>query len=168
MPTSALKARLAYSYFESPLGPLVVAGSEDRLHYIFFPTEARAQEPPAGWQRDDAHFTNTFRQLDAYFAGELTRFALPLHFGGTPFQTQVWSALCDIPFGETISYRTLAERIGKPRAYRAVGAANGANPIPIVVPCHRVIGSDNSLTGFGGGLDAKRFLLGHEQRCSGR
>ena len=95
-------------------------------------------------------------------AGALTVFDLPLRLGGTAFQNRVWKALCDIPFGETTTYGALARRIGKPTAFRAVGAANGANPLPIVVPCHRVIGSDGSLTGFGGGIEIKRFLLAHE------
>ena len=106
--------------------------------------------------------------MGAYFAGELTRFDLRLHLAGTAFQNAVWAALCDIPFGETVSYGALASRIGKPMASRAVGAANGANPLPIVVPCHRVIGADKSLTGFGGGIETKRFLLAHEQRLSGK
>jgi len=113
-------------------------------------------------------FAEPFRQLHAYFAGELTRFDLPLRRAGTAFQNTVWSALCDIPYGETISYGTLASRIGRPTAYRAVGGANGANPLPIVVPCHRVIGSDKSLTGFGGGIGIKRFLLAHERKFTAR
>ncbi len=98
--------------------------------------------------------------------GDLTRFKLPLRFAGTAFQNKVWTALCDIPFGQTVSYGALASRIGKPTASRAVGGANGANPLPIVVPCHRVIGSDRSLTGFGGGIQIKKFLLAHEQKVS--
>jgi methylated-DNA-[protein]-cysteine S-methyltransferase len=101
-------------------------------------------------------------QLDAYFAGEITSFDLPLSPRGTPFQQRVWAALRDIPFGETTSYGELARRIGDPKAVRAVGAANGRNPLPLVVPCHRVIGADGSLVGFGGGMDRKRWLLQHE------
>jgi methylated-DNA-[protein]-cysteine S-methyltransferase len=157
---------LAYGYAGSPVGRLLVAGDVNLLHLICFPTERRAQKPPASWRRDEAHFAETFRQLRAYFAGELTRFDLPLRRAGTAFQNTVWAALCDIPYGETISYGTLAARIGKPTAYRAVGGANGANPLPIVVPCHRVIGSDKPLTGFGGGVDIKRFLLAHERKIS--
>jgi methylated-DNA-[protein]-cysteine S-methyltransferase len=119
---------------------------------------------PPEWRRDDSLFAEAFRQLRAYFAGELTQFDLPLRFAGTSFQCKVWTALCEIPFGEVVSYGALASRIGKPTASRAVGGANGANPLPIVVPCHRVIGSDRSLTGFGGGIEIKRFLLSHEQR----
>ena len=159
-------AKPAYGYFDSPVGPLLVAGDADQLHLISFPTESRTKEPQADWHRDDSLFAEAFRQLHAYFEGQLTKFNLPLRFAGTAFQNTVWTALCDIPFGETISYGALASRIGKPTASRAVGGANGANPLPIVVPCHRVIGSDKSLTGFGGGVEIKRFLLAHEQRFS--
>jgi methylated-DNA-[protein]-cysteine S-methyltransferase len=159
-------ARLAYGYVESPVGHLLVAGDADQLHLIRFPTEHRALEPGAEWRRDESLFAAVFEQLRAYFAGELTQFDLSLRFAGTAFQNTVWTALCGIPFGETTSYGALAARIGKPAASRAVGGANGANPLPIVVPCHRVIGSDKSLTGFGGGIEIKRFLLAHEQQVS--
>jgi methylated-DNA-[protein]-cysteine S-methyltransferase len=157
---------VCYGYRDSPIGPLLVAGDADRLHRISFPTEHETERPPADWRHDDAHFAAAFRQLQAYFAGELTRFDLPLRFAGTAFQNKVWTALCGIPYGETISYGALASRIGKPTASRAVGGANGANPLPIVVPCHRVIGSDKSLTGFGGGIEIKRYLLALEERYS--
>jgi len=143
----ACSGKLAYAYFDSPVGPLLVAGDADRLHRIGFATEGRSSRPRSQWRRDESHFAEAFRQLDAYFTGELTRFDLPLHLAGTAFQNKVWTALCGIPFGETISYAALAARIGQPTASRAVGGANGANPLPIVVPCHRVIGSDGSLTG---------------------
>lgn len=168
MPVRRRKAKLAYGYLDSPVGALLVAGDANQLHLISFPTESRSKEPRPGWRRDDSLFAEVFGQLRAYFAGELTDFDLPLHLAGTAFQNKVWTALCDIPFAETISYAALASRIGKPTATRAVGGANGANPIPIVVPCHRVIGSDKSLTGFGGGIEIKRFLLAHEQRVSSR
>jgi methylated-DNA-[protein]-cysteine S-methyltransferase len=113
-------------------------------------------------------FGTAVDQLRAYFAGVLSRFDLPLHFGGTPFQNAVWTALRGIPYGETISYRVLAERIGRPTACRAVGAANGTNPLPIVIPCHRVVGADGSLTGFGGGIETKRALLDLERSHSSR
>ena len=157
---------LAYGYFDSPVGSILVAGDAGRLHRIGFPTESWTNEKPADWHRDDSLFTEAFRQLGAYFAGALTRFDLPLHLDGTAFQIEVWTALRDIPFGETISYGALASRIGRPTASRAVGGANGSNPLPIVVPCHRVIGSDRSLTGFGGGVEIKRFLLAHERGLS--
>lgn len=160
------KAKLSYGYFDSPVGALLVAGDADQLHLISFPTGSRTKERLASWHHDDSLFVETFGQFRAYFAGELTQFNLPLRFAGTAFQNRVWAALCEIPFGETVSYGALASRIGKPTAYRAVGGANGANPLPIVVPCHRVIGSDKSLTGFGGGVETKRFLLAHEKRFS--
>lgn len=156
--------RLSYGYFDSPVGPLLVAGAAGRLHRIRFPAETRTWEPRSGWRREESLFVDAFRQLHAYFAGESTDFDLPLRLAGTAFQNEVWAALCDIPFGATISYGALASRIGKPTASRAVGRANGANPLPIVVPCHRVVGSNGSLTGFGGGVEVKRFLLAHEQR----
>ena len=162
------RSGLAYGYFNSPVGALLVAGDADRLHLIRFPTERRTNEPQADWRRDDATFVEAFRQLRAYFTGELTQFSLPLRFAGTAFQNKVWTGLCEIPFGETTSYGALASRIGKPTASRAVGGANGANPLPIVVPCHRVVGADKSLTGFGGGIEIKRFLLDHEQRFSAK
>lgn len=124
--------------------------------------------PRPEWRRDDGLFKDAFAQLRAYFSGELTTFDLQLHFVGTAFQKTVWRALIDIPYGETMSYGALAAAIGRPTASRAVGAANGANPLPIIAPCHRVIGADRSLTGFGGGLEAKQFLLDHEWRVAGR
>ena len=164
----AAKSKLGYGYFDSPVGPVLVAGDADQLHLIQFPTETRTNPPRADWHRDDSLFRAAFGQLRAYFAGELTRFDLPLRLAGTAFQNKVWTALGEIPYGATISYGALASRIGRPTASRAVGAANGANPLPIVVPCHRVIGSDKSLTGFGGGVETKRFLLAHEQKVSPR
>ncbi len=159
---------LSYGYVDSPVGSLLVAGDGDRVHRIGFPTESWTNEKPADWRRDDSLFAEVFGQLRAYFAGEPARFDLPLHLDGTAFQVEVWTALRDIPFGETISYGALASRIGRPTASRAVGGANGSNPIPIVVPCHRVIGSDKSLTGFGGGVEIKKYLLAHEQGLSPR
>jgi len=144
-----------------------VAGDGHRLHRVGFPAGSRTRRPDPEWQRDDSLFTGVFAQLRAYFAGELTGFDLPLHIGGTAFQNAVWTALADIPFGETVSYGELAGRIGRPTASRAVGAANGANPLPIVLPCHRVVGADGSLTGFGGGIETKRALLAHERRLAG-
>ena len=119
------ESKLAYGYFDSPIGPLLVAGDSDRLHLISFPTESRTKQPQADWCRDESLFVEAFRQLNAYFAGELTRFDLPLRVAGTAFQNKVWTALCDIPFAETISYGELASRIGKPSANRAVGGAIG-------------------------------------------
>jgi methylated-DNA-[protein]-cysteine S-methyltransferase len=147
----------------SPVGPLRLASDGDALCLIEFEHPrhpARWANPwPAG---DDAVLRDARRQLDAYFDGRLRRFDLPLAARGTAFQREVWNALREIAYGRTMSYAELAERIGKPNATRAVGAANGRNPLPIVVPCHRVIGADGSLTGFGGGLPVKRFLLALE------
>ncbi len=154
---------LRYAHMESPVGALLLARDDVGLRVISFPSGHKARAPEPGWQKTDiAEFDDTTSQLTAYFDGETTEFDLPLKPEGTPFQMAVWEALQDIPYGETISYGELAKRIGKPSASRAVGAANGANPLPIVIPCHRVIGADNSLTGFGGGVDIKAFLLEHE------
>ncbi len=164
MPT--FEPDLYFSEFDSPVGPLLLAGDGARLHLVAFPTDRYARRPRDGWRRNDEPFAEAVRQLSAYFAGALTRFDLPLHFAGTAFQNRVWRALTEIPFGQTVSYGELARRIGKPTASRAVGAANGANPLPIVVPCHRVIGADRTLTGFGGGIEIKRYLLEHEGRVA--
>jgi methylated-DNA-[protein]-cysteine S-methyltransferase len=145
---------------DSPVGPLTLVSDGGCLVGLHF----EGWNPPAGaLHKSDALLTTTARQLDAYFAGRLKTFELPLAPRGTPFQQRVWLALRDIPFGETRSYGQLAAALGKPSAMRAVGAANGRNPIAIVVPCHRVIGADGSLTGFGGGIERKRVLLRLEQ-----
>jgi methylated-DNA-[protein]-cysteine S-methyltransferase len=155
---------VSYAYLDTPVGRVLVAGDATHLRLIAFQQGSRVHHPQESWRHDPAPFAEVFRQLDDYFAGRRTSFALPLHLGGTAFQNAVWTSLQRIPYGSTITYRDLAERVGKPAAIRAAGAANGANPLPIVVPCHRVIGSNGSLTGFGGGIEAKRFLLAHEQR----
>ena len=157
---------MRYTWYDSPIGRLLLAGEADGLTLISFPSGSRRQQPAAAWQRDDAVFAAAITQLAEYFAGTRKAFSLPLRPAGTAFQLGVWAALREIPFGATLSYGELARRIGQPAAARAVGAANGANPLPIVVPCHRVIGADHSLTGFGGGLETKRFLLAHEARLS--
>ncbi|MDH3593853.1 MAG: methylated-DNA--[protein]-cysteine S-methyltransferase [Rhodospirillales bacterium] len=154
-----------YSCLDSPVGRLLLAGDEAGLRLICFPSEKRTTEP--GWRRDDAPFTEAVRQLEAYFAGELSEFDLTLAPKGTTFQLSVWQALRRIPYGETVSYGEVARAIGRPTASRAVGAANGSNPLPIVIPCHRVIGSTGKLTGFGGGLDTKAALLALERRGRG-
>ena len=153
-----------YTEIESPVGALLLAADEEGLRLINFQRGKHAERPKEGWRNDDASLRETMRQLKAYFGGELHEFDLRLAPEGTGFQREVWSALCDIPYGETISYGDLARRIRKPKAVRAVGTANGANPIPIVIPCHRVIGSDGKLTGYGGGLDIKEKLLALEQK----
>lgn len=151
-----------YTILPSPIGPLLLAGMNERLACIGFPAGKGAVAPKPDWLRDDAVFAEARAQLGAYFAGRLTRFDLDLDPRGTPFQRAVWDELTRIPPGRTISYGELARRIGRPSASRAVGAANGANPLPIVVPCHRVIGTNGTLTGFAGGLETKRFLLALE------
>lgn len=151
-----------YHYYDSPIGSLLLAGDDDQLSLLGFPGGSMARRHETDWREDAAPFTEVIRQLDAYFGGELTQFDLPLAPEGTEFQRQVWSALQEIPFGETWSYGQLAERVGRPKAARAVGAANGVNPIPVIIPCHRVVGANGKLTGFGGGLPTKQYLLSLE------
>jgi methylated-DNA-[protein]-cysteine S-methyltransferase len=153
-----------YTTFESPVGPLLLAGDSLALRQVSFRSSKRSAPPQADWRQDQKPFAEVVRQLQAYFGGELKEFDLPLAMEGTEFQLRVWNALRAIPYGETISYTQLAGRIGNPKAVRAVGLANGSNPIPIIVPCHRVIGSDGSLTGFGGGLSTKKMLLELENK----
>ena len=148
-----------HTTIESPVGPLLLAGTETVLHFVSFASSRRAVRPRPQWQRANGQFQEAERQLRAYFDRKLTIFDLPISLDGTEFQLEVWNRLREIPYGETISYGELARRIGKPDAARAVGLANGQNPIPIIIPCHRVIGSDGSLTGFGGGLPIKQKLL---------
>lgn len=156
-----------YSYIDSPLGDLLVVRDEDGITGLYLPTGRHKKTPITGWTRDDTAFDDARQQLAEYFAGERTEFTLPLNPHGTAFQMTVWNALKQIPFGETASYGETAQAIGNPTASRAVGLANGQNPISIVVPCHRVIGANGSLTGYGGGLDAKRWLLSHEAAHAG-
>jgi methylated-DNA-[protein]-cysteine S-methyltransferase len=148
-----------YSYMESAVGQLLLVCDADALIEVRFKKSGRAGQPDADWREDKEALRPFTRQLLQYFAGERTQFDLQLDLRGTPFQVQVWHALCDIPYGETISYGELARRIDRPKAFRAVGAANGQNPISIIVPCHRVIGANGKLTGFGGGLPTKEALL---------
>jgi methylated-DNA-[protein]-cysteine S-methyltransferase len=148
-----------YCYLESPIGELLLAGDDDALTMIGFPKGAMRRDPEGDWIYNEKPFAVAIRQLTEYFAGERHEFDLPLRLDGTEFQLLVLEELRRIPYGETTSYGAIAARIGRPKAVRAVGAANGRNPIPIVVPCHRVIGSGGDLTGFGGGLDTKEALL---------
>jgi len=150
-----------YTIIESPVGPLLLARDEEGVRQIRF-REDHSFEVPVDWTRSERALTDVARQLDEYFDGKRKSFDLDLAPEGTTFQTSVWDALLAIPFGETVSYQDIANRLGRPASVRAVGAANGANPIPIIIPCHRVIGSDGSLTGYGGGLENKRWLLRHE------
>jgi methylated-DNA-[protein]-cysteine S-methyltransferase len=164
VPRAEKTGEVYYTRFESPVGPLLLAGDSNALRWVSFVCSKRSVPPQTGWKQNRAAFAEVIRQLQAYFRGDLKEFDLPLAMEGTEFQLRVWNALRAIPYGETISYAQLAERIGNPKAVRAVGLANGSNPIPIIVPCHRVIGSDGSLTGFGGGLSTKKKLLELENK----
>ncbi|MHC9297104.1 methylated-DNA--[protein]-cysteine S-methyltransferase [Mycobacterium sp. LTG2003] len=149
---------LHYRTVDSPVGPLTLAGRDGRLMHLRMVDQT--YEPSRdGWAPDETAFPEAVEQLAAYFAGERTEFELDLEMVGTPFQRRVWNALQTIPYGQTCSYGEIAREIGSPGAFRAVGLANGHNPIGIIVPCHRVIGSNGSLTGYGGGLARKRALL---------
>jgi len=152
-----------YCYFDSPLGKLLLNGNQ-LLEGLHFPTGKTRIEPEKEWVYNEDLFLEAIDQLGAYFNGELTTFDLKLNARGTHFQKKVWQQLLKIPFGETISYGELAKRIGNPKDSRAVGMANGKNPISIIVPCHRVIGKDGSLTGFGGGIEVKKNLIEMEKR----
>ncbi len=155
-----------YKIVESAVGPLRLVASRHGLAAVLWPHErpGRVRLPPAQEQRDHPLLLDVERQMNAYFAGTRSGFSVPLDFAGTDFQKNVWKALLTIPYGETRSYAQLATQIGRPAAARAVGAANGRNPMSIVVPCHRVLGADGALTGFAGGLEAKAYLLALEAR----
>ncbi|MGD9582417.1 MAG: methylated-DNA--[protein]-cysteine S-methyltransferase [Lysobacterales bacterium] len=154
---------MIYQTLDSPVGVLTLAADDAALCHIEFPSN-RHPAARAGWSPgSNAVLHRAGQQLREYFAGTRSAFDLPLRPRGTAFQMRVWQMLASIPFGQTRSYRQLAEACGNARAMRAVGAANGRNPLPIVIPCHRVIGADGSLTGFGGGIDCKRWLLHHER-----
>ena len=147
-----------YSTLSTPIGDLLLTSDGSALTGVYF----EGRTPDAAWREDDEILGEAREQLAAYFGGRLTEFTLTLAPTGTPFQMRVWEELNAIPFGTTISYGEQARRLDRPSASRAVGAANGRNPIPVIVPCHRVIGAGGSLTGFGGGLDRKKWLLEHE------
>ncbi|MDH1510550.1 methylated-DNA--[protein]-cysteine S-methyltransferase [Pseudomonas mosselii] len=158
----------AFTLMQSPVGPLTLVARGERLAAVLWEHERENRVRLGDLHRDDRHgvLRETARQLGEYFAGQRQRFELELDFAGTEFQREVWAALLTIPFGQTRSYGEIARQIGKPDAVRAVGAANGRNPISIIAPCHRVIGASGSLTGFAGGLPAKQFLLALEGRQS--
>lgn len=154
-----------YCYLDTAIGRLLIGGDDAAIRKIYFPRHGKPARPEPGWTESQrGPIAETVRQLKQYFAGKREEFDLPLAPEGTEFQRAVWRRLQEIPYGETISYGELAKRIGNPKASRAVGAANGSNPIPIVIPCHRVIGSNGKLTGFGGGLPVKERLLALESR----
>ncbi|HUH69996.1 MAG TPA: methylated-DNA--[protein]-cysteine S-methyltransferase [Mycobacterium sp.] len=154
---------ILYRTIDSPIGPLTLAGHGSVLTNLRM-VDQTYEPSHAGWSLDPGAFNDAVEQLDAYFAGKLTEFDIPFDLRGTEFQQRVWKALLTIPYGETGSYGEIAEQIGAPGSARAVGLANGHNPIAIVVPCHRVIGANGNLTGYGGGLDRKRTLLELEKR----
>ena len=156
-----------HTVVDSPMGPLTLVATNGVLSGLYMVQQRHRPPEEIFGERDAEGFEEPIRQLADYFEGHLTLFELPLVFAGTPFQQKVWSALRDIPYGETISYGRLADQIGQPTAARAVGLANGKNPIGIIVPCHRVVGSTGDLTGYGGGLDRKRQLLEFKRRDSG-
>lgn len=153
-----------YDYFETGLiGTLTLVGDDSGLRHIIFEKENEPILIQEHWRKKSSYFNPVKKQLRAYFNGDLKQFDLPLAPVGTPFQLKVWQALRNIAYGELVSYKAIAEAVGNPKAVRAVGGANGKNPISIIVPCHRVIGSDGSLTGFGGGLETKQRLIDLEQ-----
>jgi methylated-DNA-[protein]-cysteine S-methyltransferase len=154
----------AHAVVDSPVGPLTLVAVAGTIAGLYLDGQRHRPPEESFGEPDAALFTAAAGQLRAYFAGRLTTFDLPLTLAGTPFQQRVWAALRDIPYGATVSYGELADRIGQPTAARAVGLANGRNPIGIIVPCHRVVGSAGSLTGYSGGIDRKRYLLALERR----
>jgi len=172
MTSDSPPAARTHTVVDSPVGPLTLVAADGALvalHMVeqrYPPTAELLGDPDDG--RDGELLAAAARQLDEYFDGERTAFDLRLALDGTAFQRRVWAELQAIPYGDTLSYGQLADRIGQPAASRAVGLANGRNPVGIIVPCHRVVGADGSLTGYGGGLGRKRFLLAHEQQVSGQ
>src|SRR5687768_15990651 len=150
---------MLYTTFDSPLGELLLVGDGRALHGLYMQEGRTSMAARPEWKRDDTSFAGVRSQLDEYFAGRRHSFDVPVVTAGSPFRQRVWRALSEIPYGETISYGEQARRIGAPATPRNVGAANGSNPVSIIVPCHRVIGADGSLTGYGGGLERKRALL---------
>ncbi|HEX6359420.1 methylated-DNA--[protein]-cysteine S-methyltransferase [Actinophytocola sp.] len=152
-----------HTVMDSPVGPLTLVATDGVLSGVYMDEQRHRPMAELFGPRDDSHSHDAIEQLAAYFAGDLKEFDVPLTLAGTDFQRRVWTELRQIPYGETISYGELAQRLGRPSASRAVGTANGRNPISIIVPCHRVIGSTGSLTGYGGGLPRKRYLLSFER-----
>ncbi len=161
---------ILFTTFESPVGPLLLMSDGQSLIGLHTDSDKHRPAMQPDWIEEDeaVPFAEVKAQLRGYFEGRLSEFDLPLAPQGTEFQEGVWKELCGIPYGETISYAELARRIGNPNASRAVGMANSRNPISIIVPCHRVIGADNSLTGYAGGLERKRMLLAHEAENAGK
>jgi methylated-DNA-[protein]-cysteine S-methyltransferase len=164
--TVAATSTTYYATMPSPVGELLMTGSDEGLTGVFLPGEGL--EPQPDWEHEPRPFEDCRKQLDEYFAGERDTFSLPLAAPGTPFQREVWKELLEVGFGTTITYSELARRVGRPNSQRAVGGANGRNPICIIVPCHRVVGSDGSLTGYSAGIDSKRWLLEFERELTER
>jgi methylated-DNA-[protein]-cysteine S-methyltransferase len=158
---------MRYTYTDSPVGEILLAGDDDGLAELYLATSRDFDRVQPDWQRADDAFDDVAGQLAEYFAGTRTKFDLRLDPRGSVFQRRVWAALLEIPYGETTSYGAIAADLGMPRGARAVGLANGQNPMSIIVPCHRVIGANGSLTGYGGGLPVKRFLLSLETAAAG-
>jgi methylated-DNA-[protein]-cysteine S-methyltransferase len=148
---------------QSPVGTLTLTAEDGKLTRLHMDGQRHAPGASPDWERDDDGLADVVEQLEAYFAGSRETFDVPLALAGTEFQRAVWAGLLEIPYGETISYGELAQRVGRPGASRAVGLANGRNPVAIIVPCHRVIGANGTMTGYGGGLDRKVWLLDHER-----
>jgi len=155
-----------FTYIDSPLGQLFVRGEGQSVTGLFMPEHSGWLGPEASWRQSESPFVAVREQLAEYFDGDRQHFDAPLKLAGTPFQQRVWRELVRIPFGTTITYAQLAQRIGRPTASRAVGHANSRNPISIIVPCHRVIGADAALTGYAGGIERKRWLLDFEARAA--
>jgi len=160
--------KVFFTVMNSPIGPLTLTSNGSSLTGVYFEGRGGPAGPDSDWERTDSRLRAATEQLEQYFAGERSIFQLPLSPEGTPFQRKVWDALVRIPFATTLSYGELACRIGLPGAARAVGQANGSNPLAVIVPCHRVIGSNGRLTGYGGGKERKRWLLNFERRVSHR
>ena len=162
MPASCLADPVWYTLLDTPCGALCIAGTTQGLTHVEFQDGERPVRPQPDWREDQGVLDEAREQLQAYFEGRRQRFTLPVAPEGTPFQQRVWQELQEIPWGTTTTYREIAERLGQPAAVRAVGHANGRNPIAIVIPCHRVVGANGRLTGYAGGIAVKRRLLQHE------
>ena len=159
-----METKMLYRCIESPLGELLLTGDTKSLFGVYIRNQKHTPAIDGDCERDDDAFANAVFQLNQYFSGERIQFDVPIAAAGTEFQKRVWKGLCQIPYGTTCGYGELARELGNPNASRAVGMANGRNPISIIVPCHRVIGASGALTGYGGGLAAKKWLLDHEAR----
>jgi methylated-DNA-[protein]-cysteine S-methyltransferase len=166
--TDVMQERRAHTVVDSPLGPLTLVAVDGVLAGLYMTDQRHRPRLATFGEPDPIPFGEAAEQLEDYFAGRRTEFDLPVVLAGTPFQRRVWAALREIPFGKTLSYGQLADRIGQPSAARAVGLANGRNPIGVIVPCHRVVGSNGRLTGYGGGVERKQYLLDFERRVNSR